>query len=222
MSVSVFVVCICACLYVYVHSILKTEQCRNTEPTLQDFHTWISGYRRTCRVFYMRLHNFTHAGGVTWTRELWAPNISCWLFSPDPEREPKGWARDRALWTSPLTGNGQKKKSPFSEEWLALLSAEAELRSLDDKDATDRLKADDHFKRTPASQWRRALSTLTKPNWIPMIISEWFPRGEAVSVVVLSRQRKGIKALCLNRPRRSISKYSKLKYECMCEEREAN
>lgn len=41
----------------------------------------------------------------------------------------------------------KKKTSPFTEEWLALLSAEVVLRSLNDKDATDRLKADDHIKR---------------------------------------------------------------------------
>lgn len=144
------------------------------------------------------LHVFAQFHSCFWNHmdpSAWARNIGCWLFSPDPEREPKGWARDRAPWTSPLTGNGQKKKSPFSEEWLALLSAEAELRSLDDKDASDRLKADDHFKRTRVSEWRRALSALTRPNWIPMIIPEWFPRGAAVSIVVPSRRGKEIASL---------------------------
>lgn len=85
----------------------------------------------------------------------------------------------------------RKKIRLFSKEWLALLSGEVGLRSLSDKDATDSLTADDHIKQAQESKWRRALSQLMKPNWIPMMISKWYPRGAAaaeVSVVVLSRQ----------------------------------
>ena len=52
------------------------------------------------------------------------------------------------------TGRKKKTLRPFSEEWLALLSGDAALRSLSDKDATDGLTADDHIKQAQESQWR--------------------------------------------------------------------
>lgn len=103
-----------------------------------------------------------------------------------------GWGQSAVNFSSDRKRAERKKKnSPFSEEWLALLSGEVGLRSLSDKDATDRLKADDHIKQVQESKWRRALSPLTKPNWIPMMISKWYPRGAAAAgafVVPLSRQ----------------------------------
>lgn len=188
---------------------------------------------------FLCLHTCTHVSRVTWTWVRRARDKGCCLFSPvrahqsaasGEEGEPKGWAGDRVPWISPLTGNGQKEKkkkiSPFSEEWLALLSGEVGLRSLNDKDATDRLKADDHIKQAQESEWRRALSPLTKPNWIPMMMSKWYPRGAAgASVVVLSRQT----AVTTGRNKASLSELmktplietvrGKLKYECMCKER---
>lgn len=103
--------------------------------------------------------------------------------------EPQGRAEDRVLWISSLTGNRQKKINPFTEEWLAPLSGRLRLRSLSDKDATDGLTADNCIKQAQESEWNRALSLLTKPNEILMMISKWFPRGAAgTSLSVLSRQ----------------------------------
>lgn len=86
---------------------------------------------------------------------------------------------------------GKKNPCPFSEEWLALLSGEVGRWRMTDKDATDRLKADDHMKQVQESKWRGGLSMLTKPNWIMMMISKWYPRGATAgpNVVVLSRRR---------------------------------
>lgn len=189
-----------------------------------------------CEQMFLCLHTCTHGLRVTWTwvRQAW--DKSCCLFSPvcvhqspasGEEGQPKGWAGDRVQWISPDRKRAERKKkkkiSPFSKEWLALLSGELRLRSLNDKDATDRLKADDHIKQAQESQWRRALSRLTKPNWILMMISKWSPRGAAgASVVVQSRQT----AVIARRDKASLSElikpllveavWGKLKYECMC------
>lgn len=88
-------------------------------------------------------------------------------------------------------GRKEEKK-----EWLASLSGEAGLRGLTDKDATDRLAADDHIKQAQESKWRRALSPVTKPNWISVIISKWYPRGAAAGLLFSSGAER--EHLCLH------------------------
>lgn len=115
----------------------------------------------------------------------------------------------------PDTDGGKKKKKRQSFQWGMTgpyVGTSEGLRSWSDKDATDRLTADDRFKQAQEFKWRRALSLpLTKPNWIGLMVSESCPRGAAAAQQTQTLLPAGERrlSLCPNRQRRHLQKLSR-------------
>lgn len=183
----------CVCMYVPVHS---AHVCTDVSVFA---HLGLGSHRP----------EFTELGIKAAAYSGRTPPVGC--FRRGGEATRSGWGQSAVNFSSDRKRAEREKKqknSSFSEEWLALLSGEVGLRSLNDKDATDTLKADDHIKQAQEPKWTRALSLLMKPNWIPMIISKWYPRGAAAagaSVVVLSRQTVVLLRSTAGRKKASLS-----------------